>query len=390
MNIYLKLALLISFALGGARIARRFNLPNVTGYLIGGLFLGPSFLNIVTTAEGGIISFVNEMALAAIAFNIGGEFLLKSFKKLGKEIFIITIAEVIGVVFLVFAVMFFLFNQSFAFSLIVASMSAATAPAGTLMVIQQYRAKGPLTNTILPVAALDDALGIMVFGIALSIAKIVMGGVESASIMMFVAPVFEIIFSLLLGLGLGFIISRLSAKTKTQEELLALILVFLMVSTGLAHVLNLSPLLSGMMMGAVHVNLNANPSRAFSTLNQYAPPLNILFFAFAGASLDLRVLSQIGFLGLGYVAARFFGKVLGATFGAKIAKSDPNIVKYLGLALLPQGGISIGLSMIVARELPSISANVVSLILFSVLVFEIAGPILAKYAITKAGEIGTV
>lgn len=390
MNIYLKLALLISFALGGARIARRFNLPNVTGYLIGGLFLGPSFLNIMSSADGGIISFVNEMALAAIAFNIGGEFLLKSFKKLGKEIFIITLAEVIGVVFLVFAVMFFLFNQSFVFSMIVASMSAATAPAGTLMVIQQYRAKGPLTNTILPVAALDDALGIMVFGIALSIAKIVLGGVESASLMMFVAPVFEIIFSLILGLGLGFVISRLSAKTKTQEELLALILVFLMVSTGLAHLLNLSPLLSGMMMGAVHVNLNANPNRAFSTLNQYTPPINILFFAFAGASLDLGVLSQIGFLGLGYVTARFFGKVIGATLGAKVANSDPNIVKYLGLALLPQGGISIGLSMIVARELPSISANVVSLILFSVLVFEIAGPILAKYAITKAGEIGTV
>ena len=390
LNIYLKLGFLLSFSLVGARIARKFNLPNVTGYLIGGLFLGPSFLNIISSGDSGLVSFVNEMALAAIAFNIGGEFLLKNFKKLGKEIFIITFAEVFGVVLVVFIVMFGLFRQDFVFSLIVASMSAATAPAGTLMVIQQFRAKGPLTDTILPITALDDALGIMVFGLALSVAKIVSGDGTTVSVMMFLAPFLEIILSLILGSALGFVLSRISAKTKNKEELLALSLIFVLVSTGLSHVLNLSPLLSGMAMGAVHVNLHHNPSRVFSTLNQYTTPLNILFFALAGASLDLKILSKIGLLGLGYVAARFIGKVAGATAGAKIAKSDPNIVKYLGLALLPQGGISIGLSMIVAQELPQVAANVVSLILFSVLVFEIMGPILAKYAITKAGEVGTV
>lgn len=389
LNIYLKLGFLLSFALVGARIARRFNLPNVTGYLIGGLFLGPSFLNIINSGDNGVVSFVNEMALAAIAFNIGGEFLLSNFKKLGKEIFIITFAEVFGVVLIVFLVMFGIFKQDFVFSLITASMSAATAPAGTLMVIQQFRAKGPLTNTILPITALDDALGIMVFGLALSVAKIVGGDGTTVNAMMFLAPFIEIILSLALGLVLGFVLSRISAKAKSQEELLALILFFILMSVGLAHFLNLSPLLSGMAMGAVHVNLHPNPNRVFSTINQYTTPLNILFFAFAGASLDLGILSKIGMLGLGYVSARFVGKVAGATFGAKLAKSDPNIVKYLGLALLPQGGISIGLSMIVARELPQISANIVSLILFSVLVFEIAGPILAKIAITKAGEVGT-
>lgn len=386
MNIFIKLGLLISFSLIGARIARKLGLPNVTGYLIGGLLLGPSFINIMEASDSGMVNFINEAALSAIAFNVGGEFLIKDMRKLGKEVFIITLAEVIGVLSLVFVVMYFLFNQDFSFSIIVASMSAATAPAGTLMVIQQYRAKGPLTNTILPVAALDDALGIMVFGIALSIAKLVLGG-ESASVMMFISPLLEIVFSVALGIGLGFVMSRLASKTKTQEELLSLVIFFVLINVGLSTYLGLSALLSGMMIGAMHVNLSANPNRLFSTLNQFTSPINLLFFAFAGASLDLAILSKISLLGAGYVAARFFGKVIGAGIGARIAKSEPTIAKYLGLAILPQGGISIGLSMIVARELPQISSSVVNLILFSVLVFEIAGPILAKYAITQAGEI---
>ena len=283
--------------------------------------------------------------------------------------------------------MFFIFKQDFAISLIAASMSAATAPAGTLMVIQQYRAKGPLTNIILPVTALDDALGIMAFGLALSIAKLVLAGGATVSIMMFLTPVIEIILSLGLGFVLGLILAKFSAKAKTQEESLSIIILFVLLSTGLAHVLGLSPLLSGMMIGAVLINVHPNPSRTFSTLNQYTPPFHLLFFALAGASLDLSILAKISLLGLGYVLARFFGKVLGATIGAYIAKSGPNIKKYLGLALLPQGGISIGLSMIVKQQLPQISTGIVNLILFSVLIFEIAGPILAKYAITKAGEI---
>lgn len=387
MNIFLKLSFLISFALIGARIARKFQFPNVTGYLVGGLLLGPTLLGIITAQDSGVISFINELALSAIAFNIGGEFLLEHFKKLGKEIFLITLAQIFGTVLIVFVVMFFLLSQSFVFSIIVSAIAATTAPAGTLMVIQQYRAKGPLTGTILPVAALDDALGIMVFGIALAVAKITIGGSETISVMMFVTPLLEIFLSLALGLVLGFIISRLSDIAKTHDELLSLILFFVLVSTGISNMFHLSPLLSGMMMGAVYVNVHANPTRVFSKLNKFTPPINLLFFAVAGASLDLKILASIGVLGLFFVAARFIGKVFGTGFGAKIAKSDPNIVKYLGLALLPQGGVAIGLAMSLSQDLPQISAEVISLVLFSVLIFEIFGPILAKYAITQAGEI---
>lgn len=388
MNIYLKLSIAILVGLVGARVAKKLKLPNVTGFLLGGLLLGPSFLNIIGIADKPVVNFVNELALSAIAFNIGGAFLYEDFKKLGKEIFLITIFEVVGVVAVVFLVMFFLLKQDFVFSIMVASMSAATAPAGTIMVIQQYRAKGPLTNTILPVAALDDALGIMVFGLALSVAKISTGaGADVSRMMLFLAPFIEIVFSLLLGLVLGIIYSRLISYVKLQDELLSLTLLFILGSTGISYLLKLSPLLTSMMIGAVYVNLSSTPKRSFKVLNDITPPINLLFFAFAGASLDLSILTKIGALGIAYVLARAAGKIIGATAGAKLADSDPVIQKYLGLALLPQGGISIGLSMTVARELPKYSESIVTLILFSVLIFEVAGPVLAKISLSKAGEL---
>lgn len=390
LNIYFKLGFLLLFGLMGGRIARRFSLPNVTGYLIGGLFLGPSFLNLIGATEIPVINFVNEVSLSAIAFNIGGEFLISTIKRVGKDIFIITVFEVLGVVTLVFSVMYFIAGQDFVFSLIVASMSAATAPAGTLMVIQQYRAKGVMTDAILPVAALDDALGIMVFGLALAAAKFKLGLVSGGTFAMIMAPFIEIIASLAVGLVLGLVVSRITNRIKSQEELTSFVVAFILFSPAIARVLPVSSLLVSMMMGATYVNLGRQPARTFNTLNTFVPPINVLFFAFAGASLDLGILANIGFLGVLYVLARMFGKVFGTSLGAKVTKSDPKLVKYLGWALLPQGGISIGLSMIVRNELPDAASGIVTLILFSVLFFEIMGPILAKVAISKAGEMGEV
>lgn len=390
MNIFIKIGLVITFGLIGGRIARKFNLPDVTGFLLGGLFLGPSFLSLITEADKPMINFINELALSAIAFNIGGEFILKQIKKLGKEIFLITIFEVLVVVLLVFSIMYWGLNQSFVFSIMVASMSAATAPAGTMMVIRQYRAKGPVTNTILPVAALDDALGIMVFGLAMSLARISLGELTGSPAMLALAPFLEIVFSLLIGAVLGVILTYLAKFVKSSEEMTSFILVFILMSSGISYLTGMSSLLSSMMMGAVFINLSNSPMKIFGNINQFMPPFNLLFFALAGSGLDLSILGSIGILGLAYVFARMFGKVIGATIGAYLAKSQPVVKKYLGWALLPQGGISIGLSMIVVDQLPAFSDGIVTLILFSVLVFEITGPILAKIAITKAGETNAI
>ncbi|GAA0725684.1 cation:proton antiporter [Clostridium malenominatum] len=387
MNLLFKLSIVLLVGVLGGRLAKHFKLPNVTGYLIAGLFIGSSFFNLIGEAELQSLSIVNEVALAAIAFSIGSEFVLKDMLKVGKDILIITLAEAIFAVLLVFLVTFYIFNQSFAFSIVIAAMSAATAPAATMMVINQYKAHGPLTKTILPVVAIDDAVGIMLFGIAMSMAKLSTGGTSHTFLQMLGGPIIEILGSLLLGFVLGIILTFVANKANSREELLSLVLAAIAASTGIANMLKLSPLLTCMMVGATLVNLMQKSNRVFSLMNDFTPPIYLIFFTLAGAGLNLKILFQVGSLGLGYILARAGGKMLGAYLGAKAVNADEAVVKYLGLSLLPQGGVSIGLSIIVRQELPQFSVGITTVILFSVFVYEISGPILAKIAIEKAGEV---
>ena len=388
MSLLLQLSIVLIVGIIGGRLAKLLKLPDVTGYLLAGLLIGPSFFKLILEQDVKSFTVINEVALAAIAFAIGSEFKLENMLKSGKDMLIITLAEVLGAVLVVFLVTYYIFNQSFPFSIVIASMSAATAPAATIMVIRQYKANGPLTRTILPVVALDDAVGIMVFGLAMSMAKISMGVASYSLFQMVVQPIVEILGSLLLGFLLGIILTFIANRSKSKEELLSIILATIAASVGLSNVLNLSPLLTCMMLGAALVNLMQHSHRVFSLINDFTPPVYILFFTLAGASLDLNILAKIGLLGIGYVLARAIGKILGAYLGAKAVNAEKSVVKYLGISLLPQGGISIGLSMIVRQELPEISAALITVILFSVLIYEVSGPIFAKIAITKAGEAG--
>lgn len=387
MDLFLKISIIILVGLLGGRIAKKFGLPSVSGYIVAGLLLGPSFIDLVSNEGLNSLGFITDIALAAIAFSIGNEFLLSDMKKVGNKIFLLTIAEVIGALVIVFMTMYFLFNQSFEFSIVIASMSAATAPAGIVMVIRELRADGPLVKTILPVVALDDALGIMVFSVALSIAKMTSGLADFTLIQIVSDPLIEIFGSLLLGFLLGLGLTYLANKAKGRDELLKISLAFILAAVGAANFFNMSPLLTAMMMGGTLVNLMHNSKRVFDNINSFTPPINLLFFTLAGMSLDLKILASVGMLGVGYILARAIGKMLGAGVGAKALGESETIQKYLGLSLLTQGGISIGLSVIVRNELPQFSQSIVTVILFSVLVFEILGPILAKIAITKAGEV---
>lgn len=386
MDLLFKLSIVIFIGIIGGRVANYFRLPNVSGYIIGGLLVGPSFINLIKSGEAASFNIVNEIALAAIAFSVGSEFLLKDIKKTGKDVLVITVAEVMGAVILVFLVTYFIFKQPFEFSLVIASMSAATAPAGILMVIRELKAQGPLVRTILPVVAIDDALGIMIFGVSLSIAKLT-AGVGNFSILQIIwAPLFEIIGSLLLGGVLGFALSYFAPKARGRDELLSMVLGFILMGTGAANFFGLSPLLTCMMIGAMLINLMQNANRIFNLISDFTPPIYLLFFTIAGASLDLSVLTKVGVLGVGYIIARAAGKIIGATSGAKYVQAEEKVTKFIGMSLLTQGGISIGLSMIVAKELPQFSESIITVILFSVLIYEIVGPILAKIAIQKAGE----
>lgn len=219
MHIILKLSFILGIGFIFGKIFKSMKLPSISGYLVAGLFLGPSFFNFVTVVESRSLEVISEITLSFIAFGIGSEFMLKDIISMGKKITIITLFEVFGAILVVFSVMFFIFNQDLAFSLVIASMSAATAPAATIMVIRQYRAYGPVTKTILPVVALDDVFGIMAFGIALSIAKLLTNETRTSLFKLISVPFIEIIGSLILGLILGIILSLFTKKTNPKDEL---------------------------------------------------------------------------------------------------------------------------------------------------------------------------
>lgn len=425
MDIYimlLKVALVLAVGFVGALIARKLKLPNVSGYLVLGLLLGPSlglifkdFKGVITVEDNTALEFISELALAFIAFSIGSEFALKNIKKLGKEIFTLTTLEVVGAVLVVFLALFFLpkpdviqtgyhpfAKENIAFGMILASMSAATAPAATIMVIRQYRAYGAVTKTILPVTALDDIFGIVVFGFFIAIAKILVpqGATNVPLLLMFLSPFIEVFGSVLIGALLGLILSKLANKfdrLRDDMQVLALLTVFMTVS--LTSIVNhylhdygigFSQLLINIAVGSMVANVAKKPERSYGALNDMTTPFYIIFFTLAGASLDLSLLGAdrlILIITLVYILARGGGKILGIYVGARIAKSSPTIRKFLGIALLPQGGVSIGLLVIVAVQMKTFYPIIATIIMLSILVYETFGPIFAKFSLQKAGEL---
>lgn len=387
MNLLVKISIILLVGILGGRLSKLLRLPYVTGYLIGGLLIGPSFTNIITDVNIKGFSIINEIALAAIAFSIGSEFLIEELIKVGKKIFIVTVVQAFATIIMVFSASYFLLHQSFELSILLGAIAAATAPAATTMIIKQYNTKGPLTKTILPVVAIDDALCVMSFGIAMAITKISFGAGDMSFLQMMISPLIEIVGSLVVGFGAGFILAFLANKTKNDEELLTLVLAFVVIGSGIASGLHLSPILTCMMIGGTLTNLMQNHMRAFHAIGRFTPPIYLFFFTLAGASLHLEVLGQLGLLGAGYILARATGKIFGAGLGAKMMGYPDTIVKNLGFSLLPQAGVAIGLAMLVKQEIPQIGDKVSTIILGGVFVYELIGPIMAKFALNRAGEI---
>lgn len=416
-----KLSIVLAVGFIGAIIARKFKLPNVSGYLVLGLLLGPSwgllfpgFEGIITPKDNENLKFLSEIALAFIAFSIGSEFAIKSIKKMGKSVIILTTFEVLGAVALVFIAMLFvpkpeiiqpgyqiLGNNNIAFAMILASMSAATAPAATLLVIRQYRAYGPVTKNILPITALDDIYGIVVFGFFISIAQILAGhSTITNPALMFSKPFIEVFGSIILGMVIGFILSKISNLFKSiRDDIQVLSITAILFTIGSIYLLNhyledfgleFSQLLANIMVGSMVANIAKKPESNFNSINDLATPFFVIFFVLAGASLDLGVIrSDILVLGISvvYIIARGSGKILGIAIGAKIVKSEPTVKKYLGIALLPQGGVSIGLLVVVYSQMKSFYPVISTIIMLSILVYETMGPIFAKYSLTKSGEL---
>lgn len=386
MLFYVAIILISGIVMG--RVVSKFKLPNVTGYLIAGVLIGPSLLSLIPADVAANLGIISEAALGFIAYSIGSEFNLNLIKKTGGKIILITVCEALGAVIMVVLAMIFIFKQSVAFSLVLGSIAAATAPAATIMVIRQYRAKGPLVSTLLPVVAMDDAVGIVVFGVAVAVADtIASSGQDVSFLFMVLKPFLEIALALLVGFVIGLVLSYASRKARGKDDLLSISIATIFLTLSIAEFLNVSTLLCCMMLGATVSNMTYGGDKVISIIDRFTPPVFIAFFTMAGVDLQLDVLKSVGLIGIGYVVFRVIGKILGASLGAKMTKAPDVVQKYLGYTLIPQAGVAIGLSMLAESALPGMGVEIRTIILAGTVVYELVGPVVSKMALMKAGEI---
>ena len=408
MQSLLSISIAILAGLMLSRVAKLVKLPAVTAYLVAGILVGPYLLGALGVPGLGFISMADvnsysilaDVALGFIAFSIGNEFRLAQLKQTGKQATIIGIFQAVFTTILVDAI---LIGVHFAMpdklplpaAIILGAVASATAPAATLMVVRQYKAKGPLTDILLPIVALDDAVGLMLFAASFGVAKaLISGKIDIISVI--VEPILEIVLSLALGALMGFLFNFCERFFHSRSKRLSMSVTFVFLTVALSMMkfeiggihIGFSSLLGCMMLGTIFCNVCDFSEELMDRVDRWTAPLFILFFVISGAELELSVFTDIAIvvIGLIYILSRSAGKYTGALMSAKATKCDNNIVKYLGITLLPQAGVALGMA-IKAETLGPEGAIVANITLFAVLVYEIVGPMLTKISLLKAGEI---
>jgi Kef-type K+ transport system membrane component KefB len=377
--------LLVGILLGKLMI--RFNIPSVPGYIIAGLILGVSGFKIVNGDNLENFAFISDFALGIIAFNIGSELNIKVLKKMGKSILIIAVCESLGAFTLVTSIMLLL-KQPIETALILGAVSSATAPAATVMVLKECKAKGPLTSTLLGVVAVDDAVCLMIYSIAASVAKVFVNHEVVTINKILIHPIMEIVFSIIAGGILGVILAYLLQKARNNTELLSFVIGIIVLLVGLSQAFHLSPLLACMSLGIMIANVSSSANKVFRSIESFSPPIIAAFFVFAGARLDISLIPHIGLVGVLYLTFRVLGKVLGAALGGKLSKAPSVVTKNLGFGLISQVGVAIGLAITVQHEFAGtdLAVLVLTVLLATTILTEIIGPILTKKAIIRSGE----
>ncbi|MCQ2462497.1 MAG: cation:proton antiporter [Clostridia bacterium] len=417
----LSVAVSLFFGLMMTRVLKPFKLPDVTAYLIAGTLVGTfcigrfvingyvvGFNNSVAPVEA--FNIISNVALGFIAFDIGNEFRLNDLKKTGKQATVIGIIQAVIATVLVdialIASHFIIIKATgrdylpVPACVILGAIASATAPAATLMVVRQYKAKGALTDLLLPIVALDDAVGLVLFAVSFGISKALYGGsVDIISVA--VEPLLEIVLSLILGAAAGFILSFIEKFFHSRSNRLTLIISFVFLTVVVTQLkipagkinIGFSPLLTCMMFGTVFCNVCPTSEEMMERTERWTKPLFMLFFVISGASLDLSVFTKPVFIVIGvvYILFRSLGKYTGAMGSAKAVHCENNTVKYLGITLLPQAGVALGMVSTVCSDSifgdTEIAGTVRFVVLFAVLIYEIAGPVLTKWALTKSGDI---
>jgi len=395
-----------------SRAVKPFKLPAVTGYLLAGILVGPYCLGRLgipgigfsTMESVASLNLISEVALGFIAFSIGNEFRLSQLKKTGRQAAVIGVVQALTATLFVDLALYGLHlilgeeRLPIAVVLTLGAIATATAPAATLMVVNQYKAKGPLTDLLLPIVALDDAVGLVVFAISFGVAKALSFGAFSVAAVLF-NPLIEVAASLLLGSLMGYLFTFVEQFFHSNSKRLSISITFVILTVALAMLeidlpggelkLGFSSLLVCMMLGTVFCNVCGFSEELMARCDRWTAPLFVLFFVVSGAELDLAVFSNGAVAGIGvvYILARSLGKYLGASASAKLVRCAPNIVRYLGITLLPQAGVALGMTITVAEELGEPGRVIRSVVLFGVLIYELVGPMLTKIALTKSGDI---
>ncbi len=406
-SILLSLSVALLAGLVLSRLAKKMQLPAVTAYLVSGVLVGPFLLGSIGIAGIGITSeqlegfgILSDLALGFIAFSMGNEFRLSQLKKIGKQA---TLIGVFQALFTTLVVDVALISLHFAMpdklslpaAIVLGAVATATAPAATLMVVRQYKAKGPVTDILLPVVALDDAVGLVVFAISFGVAKsLSTGTVDLLAVIL--EPLIEVVLSLALGAVMGALFTLCERFFHSRSKRMAVSVTFVMMTVAISSLkfeiggihIAFSSLLACMMLGTVFCNMCDFSEELMDRADRWTAPILILFFVISGAELDLSVFSDLAVVGIGvaYILSRSLGKYFGADISARLSKCDENIVKYLGITLLPQAGVALGMA-IKAIELGPDGAIVRNITLFAVLIYEIVGPYFTKIALTKAGDI---
>ena len=410
METLLSISIALCAGLLVSRFVKPLKMPAVTGYLIAGILIGPyclgklgvTGLGFTSMAEVKALSLFNDVALGFIAFAIGNEFRLSQLKHTGRQATVIGIFQALAAALLVDVVLIALHEfvlgdkLPLADAITLGAIATATAPAATLMVVRQYKAKGKLTDLLLPIVALDDAVGLIVFSVSFGVAKALnLGMFDLTSILL--EPVLEIIASLLLGLIMGIIFSAVEKYFKSNSKRLSLSITFVILTVALSmmefHIgtvkVGFSSLLVCMMLGTVFCNVCDFSEEIMGKTDRWTAPLFSLFFVLSGAELELSVLGDAAIVGIGlaYIITRSLGKYLGAFISAKAVHCEPLIQHYLGITLLPQAGVALGMSVTVAQTLGAGGQMVRNIVLFGVLIYELVGPTLTRIALTKSGDI---
>lgn len=408
MYVLLALSVALFVGLMLSRVAKLLKLPAVTAYLVAGIIIGPYCLGALGVEGLGFTSMdsiktyrlLSDTALGFIAFSIGNEFRLSQLKKIGKQATVIGIIQAVFTTLVVDAALIglhFLIPDKLPLSaaIVLGAIASATAPAATLMVVKQYKAKGPLTDILLPIVALDDAVGLVLFAVSFGVARALISG-EVSLLSVILEPLLEVVCSLLLGAVMGFLFNYSEKFFHSRSKRLSMSVTFVFLTVALSMLqfniggvhIAFSSLLVCMMLGTVFCNVCDFSEELMDRVDRWTSPLFILFFVISGSELELSVFSDglIILIGLVYIVFRCFGKYYGARFSSNAVKCDKNIVKYLGITLFPQAGVALGMAL-KAEALGEQGALIANITLFSVLVYELIGPYLTKVSLLKAGEI---